>query len=115
MKSHMEARELEVHEKRREIEDNTSNLLKDVNAGIQAAKLASPTSTAGHGIRDLDVKPDNTFTANSKEGYLYVLKTQGQNFVQKRLWCVVDSGKMSMHKKKKVSFISLNSVDCLIF
>jgi hypothetical protein len=102
MKAHMEARDAEIHEKRREIEDNTSNLIRDVNAGIQAAKLASPTSNTGHGIRDLDVKPESNSGTNSKEGYLYLLKTQGQNFVQKRMWCVVDNGKMSMHKKKKV-------------
>jgi hypothetical protein len=103
----MEARDAEIHEKRREIEDSTSNLIKGVNAGILAAKLASPVSgntNAGHGIRDLDVKPESSFAAHSKEGYLYMLKTQGQNFVQKRMWCVVDNGKMSMHKKKKVGF-----------
>lgn len=112
MKSNMEARDVEVHERRRAIEDavSTSNQMSAVTTPSEKND-ASKTPISNYGIRDLDVKPDSgSNTAISKEGYLYVVKLQGQGIVQKRAWCVVDVGKLSVHKKKKVCFVVFGQV-----
>eukprot|EP00475_Leptophrys_vorax_P002060 TRINITY_DN11172_c0_g1_i3.p1 TRINITY_DN11172_c0_g1~~TRINITY_DN11172_c0_g1_i3.p1 ORF type:complete len:656 (-),score=159.17 TRINITY_DN11172_c0_g1_i3:745-2712(-) len=94
MKTSMEARDLEIQEKRRALEDSSSANIQEMTKAVVAG--------AGYGIRDLDVKPDAGGNLScSKEGYLYVIKDKGQGLVQKRVWCVVDSGKLSIHKKKK--------------
>lgn len=94
----------------KKLRDSKTKILLSIRQGDELKRTAEGTSI-GYGVRDLDFRAETT--ATSKEGYLYLLKTElgTKSKVQiKRAWCVVDGGKLALQRKNK----SVRVIDLLL-